>query len=160
MSTDYQIRRATLADTALVTAQRCAMFEAMGVATAEELQPMAVRFESWLQRSMRTGTYLGWFQVLADGTVVAGAGLMLIDWPPGLLDQGERRGYLFNVYTHPDHRRRGRAAGLVREAIEACRERHIRVLSLHASDSGRAVYEGLSFAPTNEMRLVLSLGDR
>ncbi len=80
---------------------------------------------------------------------------MLIDWPPGHLDLGECRGYLLNVYTHPGHRRRGLAGGLVQAIIEDCRRRNIRVLSLHASHEGRGVYEKLGFEPTNEMRILV-----
>ena len=36
-----------------------------------------------------------------------------------------------------------------------CRAQGMSSLNLHASDSGRALYESLGFAPTNEMRIDL-----
>ncbi len=58
----------------------------------------------------------------------------------------------------PKARRRamqGMARRLMDTVLDACRERGIRAVVLHASPDGRPLYESLGFSSTNEMRLML-----
>ncbi|GAA5534655.1 GNAT family N-acetyltransferase [Deinococcus aluminii] len=147
----YTLRRATAADAPVIAAQRAAMFADMGVEYAEEV----AQFTPWAARHLAAGTYLGWL-VEAEGQPVAGAGLLLLDWPPHFIDPQPLRSYLLNVYTHPDHRGGGLARTLTETAIAETRARGIRVMSLHASEAGRPIYQKLGFTATNEMRLTLA----
>jgi ribosomal protein S18 acetylase RimI-like enzyme len=92
------------------------------------------------------------------GTVVAGIGLMLIDWPPHpahpLQDQ---RGYVLNVFVEPDYRHRGLARELMRLADEAFGRRGIGYAVLHATDKGRPLYQGLGWNGTTEMAKTLDV---
>ena len=106
----YSIRLASLDDAAIITAHRRAMFFDMGYRDEEALGAMAAAFLVWVRRQMETGGYLGWLAVAADGSVAAGAGLWLMDWPPHMVGPGARRGNILNVYTSPDHRRQGLGA--------------------------------------------------
>jgi GNAT superfamily N-acetyltransferase len=104
---------------------------------------------------MEAGEYLAWLAIAGDGSVAAGAGLWLMDWPPHMVGPGARRGNILNVYTNPDHRRRGLARRLTEATLEWCRTHAVRAVILHASEDGRALYCALGFEPTNEMRLML-----
>jgi GNAT superfamily N-acetyltransferase len=68
------------------------------------------------------------------------------------------RGYLFNVYTEPTHRRRGLASRLTDAALDMARGLGIEIMELHASLEAEPVYQRLGFVPTSEMRLVMSAG--
>jgi ribosomal protein S18 acetylase RimI-like enzyme len=146
-----QTRRAVLEDAALIAAHRKAMFVAMGGHEESVLEIMRRSCEPWLQQMIARDRYFGW--IVSDGeTPVASAGLMLMDWPPHPLDpSGEIRGYLLNVFVEPDYRRRGLASELVEACMREARRRNIRILTLHASDAGRSVYDQLGFRQTNEM---------
>ncbi|GGR01620.1 N-acetyltransferase [Deinococcus ruber] len=146
----YVRRPAVLADAAIIAAQREAMFTDMGVEYREEV----AQFAPWVRRHLEAASYLGWL-IETGGEVVAGAGLLLLDWPPHFVDPQPLRGYLLNVYVHPAHRGRGLARQLTETAIAETRQRGIRILSLHASEFGRPLYEKLGFTATNEMRLML-----
>lgn len=146
----YTLRAATAGDAELIAAQRERMFIDMGVRYTEA----GARFAPWVQPRLQSGDYLGWLAE-AGGAVVAGAGLLLLDWPPHFADPQPLRSYLLNVYVEPGHRGRGLARHLTEQAMAETRRRHIRVMSLHASEAGRPVYEKLGFAPTNELRIVL-----
>lgn len=150
-----QIRRAGPEEAAIVTQHRRAMFHDMGRRDAAALDAMAARFLPWVTERVRTEEYLAWFAVDGDGTVAAGLGLWLMDWPPHLVGSGSRRGNILNVYTHSEYRRRGLARRLMEEALAWCRTNGIDCVILHASEEGRALYEALGFRPTNEMRMVL-----
>ena len=144
----YTLRPATPADADIVTAQRGAMFAEMGVENGEAI----ANFRPWVRSRLESGYYLGWL-VEYGGQVVAGAGLMLLDWPPHFTDPNPLRGYLLNVYVGTQHRGRGLARTLTQAAMSESARRGIRVLSLHASRFGKPLYEGLGFVPTNEMWL-------
>ena len=119
------------------------------------LDAMSVQFLPWLRRKMEAGEYLAWFAVERNGGVAAGIGLWLMDWPAHMVGPGSPRANILNVYTQPEHRRRGLARALMLTAMGWCRENGIRAVILHASNDGRALYESLGFQPTNEMRLML-----
>jgi GNAT superfamily N-acetyltransferase len=151
----FVVRRAVVGDVEVVVAQRRAMFEEMRSAESAALDDMATRFAPWVKREIAAERYLGWFAV-AEGTVAAGLGLWLMEWPPHVVGRASRRGYLLNVYTEKRFRRLGLARELVEVAVEWCRGNGVDVMVLHASDAGRRMYEELGFGATNEMRMVLS----
>jgi ribosomal protein S18 acetylase RimI-like enzyme len=159
----FPIRAATLADLEIICHHRRRMFEDMGRGDAESLARMIAAFALWVQPKLESGEYLAWLSESADGAVVAGAGLWLMDWPPHLLGAhaggtpGGRqpRGNVLNVYTEPAFRGRGLARSLMLRLMEECRRRDVGAVVLHSSEQGRPLYESLGFAPTNEMRLLL-----
>ena len=74
---------------------------------------------------------------------------------PGHVDDG-REALIANMWTEPEHRRRGLARHLLGVMLGWCREQGIRRVVLHASNDGRPLYEQVGFRPGNEMRLSLS----
>lgn len=151
----FTLRRASTSDLDVLVEHRRAMFRDMGYGDEAALTSMAYKFGAWLIERMDSGDYLAWLVSAPDGSIAAGTGLWLMDWPPHMIGQGARRGNILNVYTHPNFRRRGLARELMTAAIVWCRENGVDTIILHASPSGRAIYETLGFAPTNEMRLAL-----
>jgi GNAT superfamily N-acetyltransferase len=131
------------------------MFQEMRSAPDAVLDEMAAKFRPWVEAKMLAGEYLGWFAMADDGTIAAGAGLWLMDWPPHVVGKSERRGNVLNVYTEPAFRRRGLARCLVEVALDWCRDHGVDTVILHASDQGRAIYENMGFRPTSEMRIAL-----
>jgi GNAT superfamily N-acetyltransferase len=151
----FTIRRATTADLETLVEHRRAMFQDMGYADEAALDSMAANFRRWLIKHMNAGDYHAWLVAASDGTIAAGAGLWLMDWLPHMIGQGAYRGNILNVYTARDFRRRGLARQLMQAMLAWCRENHIDTIILHASASGRSLYESMGFSPTNEMRLHL-----
>lgn len=144
-------RAALAADAPLITAHRQAMFTAMGRSQDAVLEAMSRNFEPWVTRMIIEGKYAGWITE-EDGTPVASAGLLILDWPPHPLDpSGEHRGYLLNVFVEPQFRRRGLAHALVDLCLAEAHKRRLRVIALHSSDAARPVYEAFGFRTTNEM---------
>ena len=145
-------RTAAVRDAALIASHRVAMFREMTNSTGASLDIMSRNFLPWVKARLAGGVYLGWITE-DDGHPVASTGLFLMDWPPHYLDpEGALRGYLLNVYVDPACRGRGLAKALTRTAMDECARRNIRILSLHASDAGRPVYDRLGFIPGNEMQ--------
>jgi len=153
----YTIREGTIADAETIVHHRREMFFDMGKQNPAVLDEMAKSFRPWLAEKVSKREYLSWFAIAEDGSVAAGAGLWLMNWPPSLRISEPWRGNILNVYTERGHRRRGLARRLVTAATEWCRANGISVVILHASDEGRPLYEALGFQPTNELRLILDM---
>lgn len=150
----YRTRLATPDDASVLAEMRRLMFVAMGRPDDERMRQMAEAFSLWVADAIRRGVYIGWVVEAAEGASIANAGLFLLEWPPHLRDVGVVRGYILNVWTDPEHRRRGIARDLMATVMSEARRRDIRVLTLHASDEGRQVYEKLGFRVSREMMFV------
>jgi len=151
----FTIRQATVDDAPTIVAHRRAMFQEMRSATAPVLDEMAARFAPWVEQKITAGEYLAWIAVAEDGTIAAGAGLWLMDWPPHVVGRGRWRGNILNVYTEVPFRRKGLARRLMQTAMDWCRNNAVDTVILHASDAGRPIYEAMGFRATNEMRISL-----
>lgn len=146
-----ETRVATAADAEIITHHRRRMFVDAGRADNQVLDVMARNFEPWVEKALADRRYIGWL-TSDDGRVVAGAGLMLLDWAPHPLDpRSTQRGYLLNVYVEPEYRRKKLASQLIELALAEARRRKIRVVALHSTEAGRRLYESNGFRGTNEM---------
>jgi GNAT superfamily N-acetyltransferase len=151
----FTIRRASTDDVITLVEHRREMFCDMGYGDDAALDSMAGKFKPWLLRHLNSGEYVAWLAVASDASIAAGAGLWQMDWPPHMIGNAARRGNILNVYTVEKFRRRGLARQLMEAAIQWCRENGVDIVILHASPEGRALYESMGFAPSNEMRIRL-----
>ena len=148
----YRLRPATVADAAVLAAQRRAMFEALGALDAGAGAALEAATARYLRRALPAGEYRAWL-VEHGGRPVGGGGVQLrpLVPRPGHLD-GQPEGLILSVWTDPAHRRRGLATRIVAAILDWCRAKGVTRVTLHASDEGRRIYERLGFRPTNEMR--------
>jgi GNAT superfamily N-acetyltransferase len=151
----FTIRRASTDDLITLVEHRREMFYDMGYRDDAALDSMAAKFKPWLLAHMNSGEYVAWLAVASDASIAAGAGLWLMDWPPHRVGAGARRGNILNIYTVEKFRRGGLARQLMEVAIQWCRENSVDTVILHASPDGRALYESMGFASSNEMRIRL-----
>lgn len=103
-------------------------------------------YASWVASRIQTGSYFG-FVAEISGRIVAGAGVVLLDWGPTRGDVCPTRARMVNVYTEPRHRRQGIANDLVGRLLAACRDRGIRSCSLATSEEASGMYAALGFEP-------------
>lgn len=112
-------------------------------------------YADWVRGKVQASDYLG-LLALHGGEVVAGAGLVLLDWGPTRGNPDPVRARLVNVWTHEDHRRQGLARRLVTELLTQAGARRIVTVSLSSTEMSRPLYEGLGFKPyPHEMLLKL-----
>lgn len=151
----FTVRRASTAELDILVGHRRSMFVDMGYEDEPTLESMSARFRIWLLEHMEAGDYRAWLVCAPDGSVAAGAGLWLMDWPPHMIGKGARRGNILNVYTDARFRRRGLARLLMEEILAWCKNNGVDTIILHASPAGRSLYEAMGFVATNEMRIRL-----
>jgi GNAT superfamily N-acetyltransferase len=151
----YMIRHATADDLSTILHHRRRMFEDIGYTDAAALEAMRNTSGPLIARGLREGFYRGWF-VEEGNVVVAGGGVFMAEWLSHPRGVQTRRVEIVNIYTEPEHRRRGLARHLMQTIVDWCRDEGFSAVVLHASKDGRALYESLGFQQTNEMRLLFT----
>ena len=151
----YSIRPATIADIPHLVSHRERMFRDMGIAA--EFDEMAAAMETWLRHAIPSHTYRGWIATSFNGEVAGGAGLLVIPWPPGPMTMDPRCGFVFNVYTHPSHRRQGIGRRLMEAMHLWCTSEGIERVVLNASAFGHGLYASMGYVATDEPMMRLRL---
>lgn len=152
MNAEYRIRMATPEDAAVIAHHRAAMFRDMGDVNESEAAKLAAESLPHLWQMLEDRRYVGWL-VECNNAIVAGGGAIISQTlPRPRIPDGGAAALVVNVYTEPEHRRLGLARQVMNAILNWCRRNHIVVVSLHASDKGRSLYETLGFVQTNEMR--------
>ncbi len=154
MPDDVSIRPVGLADLPEILRHRRFMFRDMGYTDAAALDAMQAASEPYIRRGLEEGFYFGWIAETRAGRVAGGGGVITPPWPAHPRDPRPTKAYILNVYVYPEFRRRGLARRLMEITLDWCRRQGYGVVSLHASDEGRRLYESLGFQPTNEMRVI------
>lgn len=158
LNPSLSIRRATLADVAVVAHHRVAMFTDMGlVRTAELSRTLREASLAALSAELAADTYVGWLAITDSGQVVAGAGVHVKPQLPRISEDGARLvtgsiPLVVNVYTEHAWRKQGVARALMAAVLEWASNANFDRVVLHASDDGRPLYDSLGFVATNEMR--------
>ncbi len=155
----FIIRPATPDDIGVLARQRCAMFHDMGELGEEAIPALTAASARYFGEAMPGGEYYAWLVSPAEHpeTIIAGGGIQLRRVLPrpaaggGVLPAG-RQGLVVNVYTEPAWRRHGLATLVMQTILAWTRDQDLVGVVLHASSLGRALYEGLGFVATNEMR--------
>lgn len=93
-----------------------------------------------------------------DGKIVGTGALAAWQRPPkyGALISG-KAGYIFNLYTVPEARRKGICTQLLGELVEEAKAVGLKYLHLRASEDGIRIYRRLGFAEPEDLELQLKL---
>ena len=162
MSAQFIVRRATVADAAVIARHRAEMFKDMGSLSDDLYQPLVAATIAYLEVAIPREEYIGWLAASVDepGVILAGAGVQqrqVLPHPPKNGSENKlavgRQGIVLNVFTERAWRRRGLAALVMNQVLDWTRNSGIETLVLHAAPDGRHLYEKLGFVQTNEMRL-------
>jgi ribosomal protein S18 acetylase RimI-like enzyme len=148
------IRQATIADIPDLVRLRRMMFEAMEWGDRAELDAMEAASATYFAEAIPGGTFYGWLAVTSAGEALSTGGVILDQHIPTPGNLSGKIGYVLNVVTVPQYRRRGIARRITQTALAWLVEQGIQRVELHTSDDGLPLYESLGFKPTtNEMRL-------
>ncbi|MBR3963105.1 MAG: GNAT family N-acetyltransferase [Oscillospiraceae bacterium] len=149
------IRKAELKDAALLSETRKLQLIDEGIAPDCDIDAeLDVFFKKWLVSK-------DFLQLIAeeDGKLLSTAAVIYYDLPPSYTNKIGVRGYITNVYTAPEHRRKGLSKMLLTELLNNAKSRGIKKLWLGASKDGRPLYEKLGFIQ-QESYMELTLEDK
>ncbi len=139
----------------ILVASRRHMYEDMGETNAESLERAGEIFRSWLADRVADGRVRGYVARDEDGEWLGALTAQLQETQPSLGNPSARQYYVFGLWVRPEARRRGVATALVSAVVEQAKAEGIGMVSLHASEMGRLVYEKMGFEPGVSMRLFL-----
>ena len=138
-----EIENATLADVPeLIELRLKYLVDDFGELAEGQRQEIPRELEPYLRFHM--GRDLMVF-VVREENIACCAWLLLVDKPPSPRFPRGRTGVLFNVYTRPEHRRKGLASAVMRKLLDDARVRELDVVELHATDDGYPLYRSLGF---------------
>lgn len=140
----YRLREATLDDADVLVRHRTAMFSDMGVPM--DTARLVTAFRAWLAVHLPAGTYRAWLVEDETGAIASGGGMTILPWPPGPFYLGGRLGFVYNMYTEPEHRRQGLGRRILETMHAWARADGIGSMALNASPDGRGLYESLGYA--------------
>lgn len=92
-----------------------------------------------------------------EGPIVCCAWLLLVTKPPSPRFPHGQTGTLFNVYTVPEHRRRGLARQVMLHLLDTARDIDLDVIELHATDDGYPLYRSLGFEDDSSTHVAMRL---
>jgi len=98
---------------------------------------------------LNDGSLVEW--VVEDGEeIVATAAIVFYQFPPTYTNKTGWKGYITNMYTAANYRKRGIATALLERLVEEAKARKVKKIWLGASTLGRPVYERFGFKDTGE----------
>jgi ribosomal protein S18 acetylase RimI-like enzyme len=147
------IRPATVADIPDLVRLRRMMFESMGWNDPTQVDASISASEAYLIEAIPAGTFRGWVAVASSGEVVSTGGVIVDRHIPTPKNLSGQVGYILNVATDPEYRRRGLARRIMQAVLDWLAACGVQKIALHTSDAGQHLYASLGFEPSNEMRL-------
>ena len=117
-------------------------------------------WQDWTQKFIQQARQELKFQAFtaqADGEIVGSVSCQLFAglYPSPFKIEHRHYGYIWNVYVQANYRRQGIATKLVNSAVGYLKDLNCTKAVLHASPSGKPLYENMGFVPNNEMILNL-----
>jgi ribosomal protein S18 acetylase RimI-like enzyme len=131
------------------------MFQAMGFTDVDELEKSNKIAEQYFERTIPRNQFIGWVATVNDEKIISTGGLVFDEHPPGPNNTTGKIAYIMNLSTDIKYRRKGVARAILRTILSYVNQKGIKVVSLHATDMGKRLYQELGFQDSNEMRLKL-----
>ena len=123
--------------------------EFSGQQTVEAIQEFKKYNQEYLHRAIQNNSFIAY--LARHGSEIAGVGGMVIREQPGNFKNPTGKvGYIFNMYTFPQFRRKGICSELLKLLLEQADRMGIVAFELHASEQGEFVYKQNGFQKHNE----------
>jgi predicted acetyltransferase len=123
--------------------------EFSGQQTMEAVQEFRNRNREYVQRSIQNNSFIAY--LARYGNEIAGIGGMVLREQPGSFKNPSGKvGYIFNMYTFPQFRRRGICSEILRLLLDQAGRMGIVAFELHASEQGEFVYKQNGFEKHSE----------
>jgi GNAT superfamily N-acetyltransferase len=145
-------RRATSGDIEILMELRLAFLAELSNADPTDVA-LRTAISKYFADSMSAGDFTG-FLAQADDRIVSVGGLIYDQHAPSNRNPTGREGYIMNMYTVPEFRRRGIGSRILEMLVEEARQNRCGKIALHAVPGAKGIYEKFGFAPVDtEMRL-------
>lgn len=107
-------------------------------------EPLEENLEKYFFKELENNSYLCF--IAKNENQVAGIGGLVVRQQPGSFKNPSGKfGYLMNMYTRPEYRRKGICKQLLHLLLEDARAQNITAFELHATPEGEFVYKKEGF---------------
>jgi GNAT superfamily N-acetyltransferase len=145
-------RRATGEDVETLITLRLAFLAELSGAKPADLD-LRSAISQYFSRSLAGGNFTA-FLAQADSRIVSVGGLIYDQHAPSNRNPTGREGYIMNMYTLPEFRRRGIGSRILEMLVDEARQNQCGKIALHAVPGAKAIYEKFGFKSVEtEMRL-------
>ncbi|MFX1566953.1 MAG: GNAT family N-acetyltransferase [Promethearchaeota archaeon] len=100
--------------------------------------------KEYLLTKMKNNKFVAWFAEY-ENEIIATSGLSFLQKPPHFINITGKFAYIMNMYTNPEWRRKGIGSALLEKLFEEIKQKGIHSVVLHATPSGRFLYEKYGF---------------
>ncbi len=115
------------------------LIELLGPQKNESVTELRKQLTGYLQQSMPNGTYVSYVAINNDYIVSTG-GMTIRDQPGNFKNPTGKVGYIMNMYTIPEFRKRGISTAILNLLMAEAKELGITALELHATKEGESIY--------------------
>ena len=102
-------------------------------------QKLRNELKLFFKKEIPTQSYISWIAFDEDNWVSVG-GMKILQKPGSFRVPDGKCGYIMNMFTLPDYRRRGIAKNLLQKLLDDGKAAGIRFFELHATKEGEPVY--------------------
>lgn len=139
-------RLATIADIPFLIENRLEFLkEVSGEKPAQATSLVRKSLEEYFKSNISSGNYICWIAEY-DGNVVGTGGMVIRMQPANYGCPNGRAGYIMNMFTNPEFRKRGVCTALLDKLVETAKEKELSILELHATYAGEPLYLKYGFA--------------
>ena len=153
---NLEYRKAAAEDADLLVKTRIeVLLAANSLPDDTDMRDIEEQSRSYYAKAIPDGTHTA-FLVFDRERFVGAGGISYYQVMPTYHNPTGQKGYIMNMYTRPEYRRRGIAYHMLDLLIRDAREKGVTFISLEATAAGRPLYEKYGFtAMAGEMELQL-----
>ena len=153
---NIEFRKATPEDIDLLVRTRIEVLRAAnGLTGTTDMSEVEKQSHEYYKKALADETHTAYL-VFDHGQFIAAGGISYYRVMPTYHNPTGRKGYIMNMYTRPEYRRKGIAFHTLDLLVQDARGKGITSVSLEATAAGRPLYEKYGFlGMKNEMELIL-----
>jgi len=123
----------------------------------DETEILRKALHQYFSEAIPSNNFIAWLAEY-NGKIIGTSGMVVWRMPARYwgLESGTL-GYILNLYTVPDARRRGICTRLLNELIKEAKSLGLKYLHLHSSEEGMNIYRKAGFVEPDQTELMLRL---
>ena len=123
----------------------------------KETETLRKSMRKYFSEAIPSNTFIAWLAE-CDGKTLGTSGMVVWQMPGRYrgLETG-RLGYILNMYTVPEARRKGICTRLLKELMKEAKALGLKYLHLHASEDGINIYKKAGFIEPGQKELAMRL---
>lgn len=141
------LQQGTLADIDFLIETRLEVLRAVfDISPDQDMSKLAETNRDYYTKSIPSGEHLACLAFEGDKFAGSG-GICFYNIMPSLDNTNGKCGYIMNMHTRPNFRRKGVASAIICWLLDHAKQRNVTEITLEATPTGKLVYEKLGFVP-------------